>query len=64
MTARVLRFPPRGPFIITVKPEECAWLIIARDHSWLHDSQREAVADAFEIAAGFGVAVEVLKGAS
>jgi hypothetical protein len=55
----VLKFPERGPFIVTVRPEEAAWMVIARDHGWLHGSHREALADAHTIAEGFGVAVEV-----
>jgi hypothetical protein len=56
----VLEFPERGPFTVTVRPEESAWLIIARDHSWLHGSRPEALANARTIAEGFGVAVELM----
>jgi hypothetical protein len=62
MTARILRFPPRGPFAVRVERQhEAAWLVICRDHGWLFGSRHEALADATEIAAGFGVAVEVVR---
>jgi hypothetical protein len=62
MTARILRFPARGPFAIRVQQEDGgAWFVICRHHGWLFGSLREALADASEIAAGFGVAVEVVK---
>ena len=36
-----------------------AWLVICRDHGWLHGSRLEALAVASTIARGFGVTVEV-----
>ena len=58
MTARILQFPPRGPFTVRVERQhEGAWLVVCRQHGWLFGSRREALADATEIAAGFGVAV-------
>jgi hypothetical protein len=60
MTARILKFSERGPFTVRVEREEdTAWLVICRDHGWLHGSHHEALADAEWIARGFGVAVEV-----
>ena len=62
MTARILQFPPRGPFAVRVQHDGGgAWLVISRQHGWLFGSRREALADASEIAAGFGVAVEVVR---
>jgi hypothetical protein len=61
MTARVLRFPLRGPFAVRVLPDDGgAWFVICRQHGWLFGSRHEALVDAAEIAAGFGVAVEVV----
>jgi hypothetical protein len=57
MMADILRFPQRGPFAVTICREDEAWLVVARDHGWLHGSHREAVADAEQIARGFGVVV-------
>jgi hypothetical protein len=64
MTARIISFPACGPFRVLVAREDEAWLVVCRPHGWVHGSRREAIADASEIAAGFGVAVEVMKGAS
>jgi hypothetical protein len=55
----ILPFPPRGPFAVHVEREDEAWLVICREHGWLHTSRHEALADAASIARGFGVAVEV-----
>ena len=64
MTSRILQFPPRGPFTVRVLHEGGgAWLVICRQHGWLFGSLREALADAAEIAAGFGVAIEVARAA-
>jgi hypothetical protein len=60
MTARILRFPPRGrfsPFAVHVVREAPAWLVLCRSHGWLHGSYREAIREAREIARGFGVVV-------
>jgi hypothetical protein len=59
MTAHVILFPARGPFVVRIEREEAAWLVVCRSHGWLHGSQRDAIADAEAVAAGFGVAVEV-----
>lgn len=59
MTASVLRFPERGPFSIKVEidRESGAWLVLAKSHGWLHDTRSAALAEAEEIARGFGIAV-------
>jgi len=57
MTARILQFPPIGPFTVHVEREGVAWLVICRDHGWLHGSRLEALAVANTIARGYGVAV-------
>lgn len=60
MTARVLPFPPRGPFVVLVEREEQGvWLVVSRAHGWLHGDLRQALAEAREVANGFGVTVEV-----
>ena len=62
MTARILQFPPRGPFSVRVQHDDCgAWLVVCRRHGWVFGSQHEALADAAEVARGFGVAVEVVR---
>jgi hypothetical protein len=59
--ARILEFPERGPFSVRVEREDTAWLVICRDHGWLHGSHHEAIAVASTIARGFGVGVEVVN---
>jgi hypothetical protein len=59
MTARILKFLERGPFNVRVEREDAAWLVICRDHGWLHGSRDTALVDAEQIARGFGVAVVV-----
>jgi hypothetical protein len=55
----IIPFPSRGPFPVVVCREGPAWLVICREHGWLHASSTSAKLDAGEIAAGFGVQVEV-----
>ena len=57
MTAQIISFPQRGPFVVHVEREGLAWIVVCRDHGWLHSDQREAIADAETIADGFGVEV-------
>lgn len=61
MTIRnnIIPFPPRGPFAVRIEREAEAWLVLCRDHGWLHGDYRAAIAEAYVIARGFGVAVEV-----
>jgi hypothetical protein len=56
MTATILFFPLR-PIRIEREPEG-AWLVItARGHAWGHGNFADAIADAREVATGFGVSV-------
>jgi hypothetical protein len=57
MTAAIIPFP--GPFPVVVCREGPAWLVICRDHGWLHGSSTSAKLEAGEIAAGFGARVVV-----
>jgi hypothetical protein len=57
MMAGIIKFPERGPFVVRIEREGAAWLVVARNHGWLHGSRREALADAERIARGFGVVV-------
>ena len=59
MTAQVISFPPRAPFAIYVQKIEDVWLVLCRDHGWIHADRLEAIADASYIARGFGAAVAV-----
>ena len=57
--SNIIQFPARGPFAVRVMREGKAWLVVCRQHSWLHGCQREAMLEARSLAWQFGVAVEV-----
>src|SRR4029453_10913285 len=57
MSARVIPFPQRAPFAVRVEREGPAWLVICRNHGWLHADHCDAVNQATAIARGFGVVV-------
>jgi hypothetical protein len=59
MTAQIIPFPPHAPFVVRVEREQEAWLVLCRDHGWLHGDRRDAIADADAIAHGFCAAVVV-----
>jgi hypothetical protein len=61
MTARIIKFPPRGPFDVILTREGPAWLVIAREHGWLHGDRRSAVKEAHRLAQNFGVAVREVR---
>jgi hypothetical protein len=62
MSAHLLTFPARGPFAVHVVPDrDGQWLVTCRDHAWLFGTEAQARAEAAKIAAGFGVAVEVVR---
>jgi hypothetical protein len=63
MTAQIIQFPIRlrVPFVVRVEREGEAWLVVCRDHGWLYANCREAIANAEDIAHGFGVVVEVAR---
>jgi hypothetical protein len=43
--------------LVRVERDENAWLVRCRQHGWLHSNRDAALADAHEIARGFGVKV-------
>jgi hypothetical protein len=57
--SNVLAFPPRGPFAVRIEREQTAWLVICRDHGWLHGDRQAAVEEALELARGYLVSVVV-----
>jgi hypothetical protein len=72
MSAQIIPFPrtargvvaplrQREPFVVRIIRDAEAWLVVCRDHGWLHGDYRAAIADAKEIARGFGVAVQVAR---
>lgn len=50
MTARIIPFPQRAPFAVRIEREGAAWLVVCRDHGWLHGDRGAAIADANAIA--------------
>jgi hypothetical protein len=59
MTAQIIPFPQRGPFSVHILRDGEAWLVVCRDHGWLHSNINDAIDDAAEIADGFAVQVKV-----
>jgi hypothetical protein len=58
MSARILQFPKRAPFDVVVTREGAAWLVIVRDHGWLHSSHQSAIEDARWLARNFRVSIK------
>jgi hypothetical protein len=57
-TTVVIRFPPRSAHCIRLLPEAGgAWLVLAREHGWLHGDRRAALADARWLARNLGLPV-------
>ena len=51
MSAQIIQFP-----IVRVEREEPGvWLVVARDHGWLHGDRQQANSEAIDIARGFGI---------
>ena len=61
--ANVLAMTAPAGFSVKVWPSDGAWLVVSRDHSWLHPTRSAALRDASDIAAGFGVSVVIYGGA-
>jgi hypothetical protein len=40
-TAKILPFPPRGPFAVRVEQEHPAYLVVYRSHGWLFGIARD-----------------------
>ena len=61
MSTQIIAFPHRGPFAVRVEREAEAWLVLCRDHGWLFGNYWQAIAEAAQLARGFGVTVKVAK---
>ncbi len=57
MTAQIIQFSVRGPFVVRIEREGPAWLVVCRDHGWLFGDRSDAAAAAHDIACGFDVSV-------
>lgn len=53
----IIRFPVRNAACIWLTREEDAWLVLARDHGWLHGDYASALADALWLSKNLGLAV-------
>lgn len=64
------RFRSRGPahprsqigFAVRVIRDGKEWLVVARQHSWVHADRNDALRDASEIAAGFDASLVIDAG--
>jgi hypothetical protein len=57
MSAHVIRFPARRSAAVWILRAEGAWLVVARDHGWVHGDLAAAVEDARWLANNFGLPV-------
>ena len=59
--ATIIEFPAIGPFCVRVERERegGAWLVLCKSNGWLHGNLQQAIADAKEVAQGFGYMVRV-----
>jgi hypothetical protein len=53
----VVCFPARHAACVWLIREQAAWLVLARDHGWLHGDYDAALADAYWLARNLGLAV-------
>jgi hypothetical protein len=51
-----------APFVIHIRREWPAWLVIAGSYGWLHGSFHAALSEARELARGFGTLVVMERG--
>jgi hypothetical protein len=58
----VVRFPPRtaGAIFICEERDGDGWLVLARDHGWLHGSRSDALEDAAWLASNLGFPIREL----
>jgi hypothetical protein len=63
MTAAVIRFPPRRASAVFVCEERAGdgWLVLARDHGWLHGDRRAALEDARWLSRNFHLPIRELR---
>jgi hypothetical protein len=57
MSAKILQFPKRAPFAVTISREGEAWLVTCRNHSWLCGCRDAARTTAADLAGGFDVPI-------
>jgi len=57
MTSAVVRFPPRRMAAVWILEHDGAWLVLARDHGWLHGDRRSALAAAYWLSSNLDLPV-------
>jgi hypothetical protein len=58
VSAQIIRFPVRNAAAIFIsEAAEGCWLVLARDHGWLHGDRRSAIVDAQWLAWKLGLPV-------
>ena len=58
VSAHIIRFPARNAAAIFIsEAAEGGWLVLPRDHGWLHCDRRSALADAQWLAWNLGLPV-------
>jgi hypothetical protein len=58
VSAHIIRFPARNAAAIFIsEAAEGGWLVLARDHGWLHGDRRSALADARWLARNLGFSI-------
>jgi hypothetical protein len=59
MTAadRVIRFPARRYAAVWILEQDGGWLVLARNHGWLHGDRRAALTDAVWLSRNLGLPV-------
>jgi hypothetical protein len=56
--SNIIRFPARNAAVIFVREAaEGGWVVLARDHGWLHGDRRSALADAQWLARNLGLSI-------
>ena len=59
-SAKIIPFPRPWPFVVEVRDVGSAYLVVAKDHGWLHGYRRDAIKDAEYVASTFGVGVRII----
>jgi hypothetical protein len=61
---KIERFPPKRASCIWLLRADDAWLVLAREHGWLHGDYRAALDDARWLARNLGLPVRFKEAAA
>jgi hypothetical protein len=59
MSGTVERFPMRHASVIWILRECSGWLVLVRNHGWLHSNLWDAIADAQRMSANCGLPIRL-----